>query len=94
MKQVETLFPPINYGRVFDQNGYLLGLPDGRVMDIRTAEIRAMEHSDYIEASRNPPSANQLRPGIRPQARQAHELLGQGGVIGKIVLVMNDAPIQ
>lgn len=48
LKQVETLLPPINYGRVFDQNGYLLGLPDGRVMDIRTAEIRAMEHSDYI----------------------------------------------
>ncbi len=48
LKQIETLLPPINYGRVFDQNGYLLGLPDGRVMDIRTAEIRAMEHSDYI----------------------------------------------
>jgi P4 family phage/plasmid primase-like protien len=48
LKQVETLLPPINYGRVFDQNGYLLGLPDGRVMDVRTAEIRAMEHSDYI----------------------------------------------
>lgn len=48
LKQIETLLPPINYGRVFDQNGYLLGLPDGRVMDIRTAEIRAMAHGDYI----------------------------------------------
>lgn len=48
LKQIETLLPPINYGRVFDQNGYLLGLPDGRVMDIRTAEIRSMEHRDYI----------------------------------------------
>jgi P4 family phage/plasmid primase-like protien len=48
LKQIETLLPPINYGRVFDQNGYLLGLPDGRVMDIRTAEIRAMKHGDYI----------------------------------------------
>jgi P4 family phage/plasmid primase-like protien len=48
LKQIETLLPPINYGRVFDQNGYLLGLPDGRVMDIRTAEIRAMEHKDYV----------------------------------------------
>jgi D5 N terminal like len=48
LKQIETLLPPVNYGRVFDQNGYLLGLPDGRVMDIRTAEIRAMEHGDYI----------------------------------------------
>jgi P4 family phage/plasmid primase-like protien len=48
LKQIETLLPPINYGRVFDQNGYLLGLPDGRVMDIRTAEIRGMEHGDYI----------------------------------------------
>jgi phage/plasmid-associated DNA primase len=48
LKQIETLLPPINYGRTFDQNGYLLGLPDGRVMDIRTAEIRAMEHGDYI----------------------------------------------
>ena len=28
------------------------------------------------------------------RAREAHELLGQGGVIGKIVLVMNGAPIQ
>jgi NADPH2:quinone reductase len=28
------------------------------------------------------------------EARQAHELLGQGGVIGKIVLVMNGASIQ
>ena len=46
LKQIETLLPPINYGRVFDQNGYLLGLPDGRVMDIRTAEIRSMEHGD------------------------------------------------
>jgi hypothetical protein len=48
LKQIETLLPPINYGRVVDQNGYLLGLPDGRVMDIRTAGIRAMEHRDYI----------------------------------------------
>ena len=28
------------------------------------------------------------------EARQAHELLGQGGVIGKIVLVTNAALIQ
>ena len=28
------------------------------------------------------------------EARQAHELLGQGGVIGKIVLVMNGASTQ
>jgi P4 family phage/plasmid primase-like protien len=48
LKQIETLLPPVNYGRRFDQNGYLLGLPDGRVMDIRTAEIRSMEHGDYI----------------------------------------------
>ena len=48
LKQIETLLPPINYGRVFDQNGYLLGLPDGRVMDVRTAEVRSMEHGHYI----------------------------------------------
>lgn len=48
LKQIETLLPPINYGRIFDQNGYLLGLPDGKVMDIRTAEIRSMEHRDFI----------------------------------------------
>jgi len=28
------------------------------------------------------------------EARKAHELLGQGGVIGKIVLVMDGAAIQ
>jgi NADPH2:quinone reductase len=28
------------------------------------------------------------------EARQAHELIGQGGVIGKIVLVMNGASVQ
>ena len=48
LKQIETLLPPVNYGRAFDQNGYLLGLPDGKVIDIRTAEIRNMEHGDYI----------------------------------------------
>jgi len=48
LKQVETLLPPVNYGRVFDQNGYLLGLPDGKVIDIRTAEIRSMKRDDYV----------------------------------------------
>ena len=48
LKQIETLLPPVNYGRVFDQNGFLLGLPNGKVMDIRTAEIRNMIHGDYI----------------------------------------------
>ena len=48
LKQIETLLPPVNYGRVFDQNGYLLGLPEGKVIDIRTAEIRTMERGDYI----------------------------------------------
>jgi len=41
----------------------------------------------------------EIRPVIAQRfplvkARQAHELLGQGGVIGKIVLVMNEASIQ
>jgi P4 family phage/plasmid primase-like protien len=48
LKQIETLLPPVNYGRAFDQNGYLLGLPEGKVIDIRTAEIRNMEHGNYI----------------------------------------------
>jgi len=48
LKQIETLLPPVNYGRTFDQNGYLLGLPDGKVIDIRTAEIRSIKHDDYI----------------------------------------------
>jgi putative DNA primase/helicase len=48
LKQIETLLSPVNYGREFDQNGYLLGLPDGKVIDIRTAEIRSMERGDYI----------------------------------------------
>jgi P4 family phage/plasmid primase-like protien len=48
LRQVETLLPTVNYGRVFDQNGYLLGLPDGKVIDIRTAEIRTMQREDYI----------------------------------------------
>jgi putative DNA primase/helicase len=48
LKQTEALLPPVNYGREFDQNGYLLGLPDGKVIDIRTAEIRTMRHADYI----------------------------------------------
>jgi len=28
------------------------------------------------------------------EARRAHELLGQGGVTGKIVLVTNDSPLE
>src|SRR5262249_3714833 len=48
LKQIETLLPPVNYGREFDQHGYLLGLPDGKVIDIRTAEVRTLERSDYI----------------------------------------------
>jgi P4 family phage/plasmid primase-like protien len=48
LKQIETLLPPVNYGRMFDQNGYLLGLAEGKVIDIRTAEIRPMEHGDFI----------------------------------------------
>jgi P4 family phage/plasmid primase-like protien len=48
LKQTEALLPPVNYGREFDQNGYLLGLPDGKVIDVRTAEVRSMRHGDYI----------------------------------------------
>ncbi len=48
LKQVETLLPPVNYGRGFDQNGYLLGLPEGKVIDIRTGEVRTMERGDFI----------------------------------------------
>lgn len=63
LKQIETLLPPVNYGRMFDQNGYLLGLPEGRVMDIRTAEIRSMEHDHYITRRINlMPDSNMRTP--------------------------------
>jgi len=47
---------------------------------------------DLLQQKRIKPLIAQRFP--LAQARQAHELLGRGGVIGKIVLVMNGASIQ
>ncbi len=38
---------PISFG-AFDQSPYLLGLPDCKVVDLRTGQIRTMERSDYV----------------------------------------------
>jgi P4 family phage/plasmid primase-like protien len=44
---VKLYLPPIN-AAVFDRDPYLLGLPGGRVIDLRTSSIREMLRADYI----------------------------------------------
>jgi P4 family phage/plasmid primase-like protien len=44
---VKPYLPPIK-AEVFDQNPYMLGLPDCRVIDLRTSAVREMRRDDYI----------------------------------------------
>lgn len=44
---VKPYLPPVK-AEVFDQNPYMLGLPDCRVIDLRTSAVRDMRREDYI----------------------------------------------
>jgi putative DNA primase/helicase len=44
---VKPYLPPVK-AEVFDQNPHMLGLPDCRVIDLRTSSVRDMRREDYI----------------------------------------------
>jgi P4 family phage/plasmid primase-like protien len=44
---VRPYLPPVR-AELFDQNPYMLGLPDCRVVDLRTSAVREMRRDDYI----------------------------------------------
>jgi D5 N terminal like len=44
---VEPYLPPVKAEK-FDQNPHMLGLPDCRVIDLRTSAVRDMRREDYI----------------------------------------------
>ena len=44
---VKPYLPPVK-AEVFDREPYMLGLPDCRVIDLRTSAVRDMRREDYI----------------------------------------------
>ena len=44
---VKPYLPPVK-AEIFDQNPHMLGLPEGRVIDLRTSAVRDMRREDYI----------------------------------------------
>jgi len=47
VRGVKPYLPPVK-AELFDQNPHMLGLPDCRVIDLRTSAIREMRREDYI----------------------------------------------
>jgi P4 family phage/plasmid primase-like protien len=47
LTEVRPLLPPVRH-EVFDSDEYALGLPGGRVVDLRTGDVRPMEREDCI----------------------------------------------